>query len=463
MAAKATMNEDKLRSNFIQAVGFSTVWIAASTLLDWGIAAQVAGPLAAMARYWQVFSGSDHAEYLAPMFADSLYYMGFILTVASLVASLLPYMVTDADPTPELLLGRFGVALTTTLAGILGRTYHSAFRPDTDQLEQKAIVGVRERSAQLQMELEKAGDEFAAFNARMAENYERLGQTLEEDVATFYEKSLERIEALVGETNARLEQSLKDSSKVMEASMREASRMLEESMQASSDELEHSLKRTVASVDGAVQGVSERLGELELDPSALKDAVVQSFSGITDELASISGTVSEAERVIGEGLGRMRAVVEDAASMEDDVLALRRAGEGLREVGEGLGVLSGSVDALGGSLSRAAEGGESLGEAMGEQIRGVERFRDLAADLGDSMQGYVAGVRSVVEGMEEQGEGFHAVRTRLEGEVAGLEERTRHFYSGLSKAVDGYSSALEEMSNLIAKTMEAARKGPSPH
>tara|TARA_Y100001970_G_scaffold290516_1_gene424526 strand:+ start:2739 stop:3839 length:1101 start_codon:yes stop_codon:yes gene_type:complete len=75
-------------------------------------------------------------------FADSTYYFGFILTLTSLVLATFWERLNDPDVT----LGYFGAALTTTLFGIAFRTYHTQFlyEKEDDFLprgERERIVG----------------------------------------------------------------------------------------------------------------------------------------------------------------------------------------------------------------------------------------------------------------------------------------------------------------------------------
>ena len=59
-----------------------------------------------------------------PDFADSVYYLGFSFTLISLFGAT---VLEKLKAEPEEIVSYFGMALSTTILGILYRTYHSQF------------------------------------------------------------------------------------------------------------------------------------------------------------------------------------------------------------------------------------------------------------------------------------------------------------------------------------------------
>jgi hypothetical protein len=72
-------------------------------------------------------------------FADSFYYLGFALSMASLLAALEPF--SGNAPDPQQILKRFGLGMFTTLIGVAGRTVLQLF----NRLPQETLEAVNQR------------------------------------------------------------------------------------------------------------------------------------------------------------------------------------------------------------------------------------------------------------------------------------------------------------------------------
>jgi len=124
---KPTFHRDQL-GFFIAAVAFGSAGIVGFSGAPWVIA--VGYPLFIMVGYAGISYLRSPNVLTWPSFADSLYYLGFIFTMVALVASLwrlaaAPGSGSDAALTVDSILSQFGVALTTTILGLVARTSYS--------------------------------------------------------------------------------------------------------------------------------------------------------------------------------------------------------------------------------------------------------------------------------------------------------------------------------------------------
>ncbi|MDP9204346.1 MAG: apolipoprotein A1/A4/E family protein [Gemmatimonadota bacterium] len=105
--------------------------------------------------------GHAKAEQTGTMFefADSVYYLGFTLSVGALLASLDPFN-PNAKPDAERLFRLFGLALITTLFGVVGRTALQTFY----RLPSETIEEVNQR---LTAEARRYVDRLSEFTASM--------------------------------------------------------------------------------------------------------------------------------------------------------------------------------------------------------------------------------------------------------------------------------------------------------
>jgi hypothetical protein len=84
-------------------------------------------PIGAMLLYLFLGYGAAAKDGQMFEFADSFYYLGFALSMASLLASLEPFGPQSSSPDPKAILHRFGLGMFTTLIGVGGRTVLQMF------------------------------------------------------------------------------------------------------------------------------------------------------------------------------------------------------------------------------------------------------------------------------------------------------------------------------------------------
>lgn len=135
---------------------FAVAWIVGTICIVVGInfnsrLLSVVGPLFAMGVYIGLCARGKYSTDLAPSkVGDSYYYLGFVLTLVSLVSSLM-YLSTNDNININAVVGSFGAALSTTIIGLIARLFATTLTP--------SITTKRE---QLENELERAVHKFSA-------------------------------------------------------------------------------------------------------------------------------------------------------------------------------------------------------------------------------------------------------------------------------------------------------------
>ena len=79
---------------------------------------------------------------------DSFYYLGFLYTLTALAISL--FAIEDDI---NILLKNFGIAITTTLIGLIGRIVLSQFRESLDEMKEKAEAQISDSARKLNTQL----------------------------------------------------------------------------------------------------------------------------------------------------------------------------------------------------------------------------------------------------------------------------------------------------------------------
>ena len=112
------------KPSFLSTVVIGAILIVWSNLDHWNPWAQLIWPLVPMGIYgFNLYVYITRGNSGSADLTDSIYYVGFLFTLVSLVTSQIHFLFTSKEVDLPQLIGNFGIALTTTLAGITGRLF----------------------------------------------------------------------------------------------------------------------------------------------------------------------------------------------------------------------------------------------------------------------------------------------------------------------------------------------------
>ena len=216
-------------------------------------------------------------------FSDSVYYLGFTLTLISLFFAIVNERMTGGAST-EMTLQYFGFALGTTIVGIIYRTVNNQFLYDENTLPKG--------------EAERISDEIDGFANSMHELKSGIAEassTIKQGMPALSQDLSEGYKQL-GTNIRELAQSTSDSKALFNTSMGDISRPLGEAIKKISDdlnnqdisidrsifyELETNLKKVNEEFATSISNISEHLNEQKIDASV--------FTKLSNNLNSLNG------------------------------------------------------------------------------------------------------------------------------------------------------------------------------
>lgn len=135
-------------------IGFSQLWVTA-------------GPVLIMLIYSILLFSSRFLRLRDDQAGDNLYYLGFLFTLTSLGFSLWQFTATGAT---ETIIENFGIALSTTIAGVAFRVIFNQMRQDPMEVERTARLELAESARKVRNELDSAALEFSHFRRSMQQS-----------------------------------------------------------------------------------------------------------------------------------------------------------------------------------------------------------------------------------------------------------------------------------------------------
>ena len=145
-------------------------------------------PVAIMAYYFLQLTRAYHETNRPERAGDNIYYLGFLFTLVSLGLALYQFG-TEGDKSP--LISDFAIALSTTIAGVLGRVWLNQGDKELDEYERDAKIHVSDAIDDLKAELDRSKEAMQEFSTStqqvLEENRDEQKKQLDLDRKTFEE------------------------------------------------------------------------------------------------------------------------------------------------------------------------------------------------------------------------------------------------------------------------------------
>lgn len=210
---------------------------------------------------------------------DNFYYLGFILTLASLSAALLQLRSgTEIDE----LLGSFGIALVTTIVGIAGRVMFVQLRGEIDDIEEQVRRDLAATSAELRAQLSASMREFETFRIGLLQTLNETAQ----DFALAREKRDAQVDIHAREASERLAGATTELHKQLNAVLREFEAFRTELGKASQKQVEQIEALAIASAE-KVDAAFEASGANAQNVAKLVHKVAQGVDQAVRRLSSL--------------------------------------------------------------------------------------------------------------------------------------------------------------------------------
>lgn len=352
-------------------------------------------------------------------FADSFYYLGFLLTLVALINTLRTLGATSGDAGLEGVLGNFGIALATTVLGLFGRIVLATFRVDEAEMEASIRTQAEEAHEAALLALQGVADQATTFS---------------EDFARQLTESLSPVEAAMGKLAADVKLAGAEF-----VPLRKHVADLDDTLATSNTRLQEQLKRR-----------DDRLTE-ETDAilSHLREQTTEFLSGLAD--------MKTASSLIRERAGQAGEDVTDAG--QEYRRKLKQAAESLEGPVQALQALVARVDGIHQSSRQSLEAVASQADDLRKTL---DALRSSASGLSAAMTEEERALRERVEAWNEGAETLDRVHSRLErvAERSGsATERARSSADDLQETILRCQAGLMNLAETIEQEGGMVRSG----
>ena len=458
----------------------------------WTMTALVVGLMVVYGIVLWVRSGTVYASETD---GETFYYLGFIYTLATLVATFAPLLNSTERPESRHVLGFFGLGLITTFVGLAGRIVFAqassgalaspendarrlgdAYTEAARAIERSTvrIVHAQQRAeGHLSESYSGAVETIRILSGRVTQQFESMSAQVLKDFATVIERVSLGAESALGEVRDRAVRDVDVVSRqavkthelakeqveqlttgtagavrtVTEQAVQDVARVARES----AAELTEFFRHTSGHVAATLQQFETRLGAFRLPPEELGEKLVV----VLTELAERADLLRRATTIVGAAYGELEATLASAV-------------EGARGGSRAFGTLAVSADAAASAVTSAKTNVEQFAthlSRLGELATGLEKLpqeaariiatlSDLRTHLGEANRAW-AEVAGVTDGASKSMARAGVALSTLEQGTRAAEQSVLNWSGGLMKAGVGLQALTEITERAVRLGKEA--------
>ena len=292
-------------------VGSGAILIAKSVQANTVLVA--IGAVLAMASYAALVQKAGSGRLRADQAGDNCYYLGLIYTLSSLSYAIFTF---DPNDTATTIVQGFGIALATTIVGLVLRVFFNQSRVDLVQTEDTARIELADAAGRLKAELSSAVVSFNDFGRQTRQSLEELRAEVLKSLAEAREAADVSVRSASAEANAAL------TAQTTEA-VAKAKRL-----SAATEKVVEGIERhadVLGKVETATDGISKGLAALQ-EAAAATQAAMKTQADQAAQLNQIQSethsTSQELKNVVSQLLDNVRAL-DGTAGRFDTLIAAR--------------------------------------------------------------------------------------------------------------------------------------------
>jgi hypothetical protein len=280
------IDAQKLRKSFIYHGLGGTGLILLLRLFEANILIAILLCGAIMVSYFYQFKKGGEPHGLIDTFADSVYYLGFILTLVSLIISMMFFDVNEGALSASYILAQFGAAMITTLLGMVFRIIYKQFDATLESSQLTAREALDETVKGFNIQMRSTNSTLSRLSEVMNKNIK--------DTESRNEKSIELYESTQKKIIELGEGSLKEFSANSEELLRKSLSELNDFATKSSSLLEKLTQEILETNSNTARANSNEIKQLlESMTKGITEKFIESIKGLSDSAETLGNVFGE--------------------------------------------------------------------------------------------------------------------------------------------------------------------------
>ncbi len=373
----------------------------------------------------------SRTEHASEHDGETFYYLGFIYTLVTLVATFAPLLNSAERPESRHVLGLFGLGLITTFVGLTGRNRV------TQQFDSTSAQALKQFAVVIERVSADAESAFAEVRNRAVREIDAASS----QAAKTHDMAKEQVASLTAGTASAVRN-------VTEQVVQDFARVARES----ATELTAFLRDTNGNVTAILQQFEARLGALRLPPEDIGEKLVVILTELGERAELLRRTTSIVGAAYSELEGTLASAVEGARDGSRAFSALAVSADGATAA---VTAAKTNVEQFATHLTQIGDLATGLEKLPQEAASIIATLSNLRANLGEANRAW-AEVAGVTDGASKSMASAGAALFTLEHETRAAEQSVLNWSGGLMKAGVGLQALTEITERAVRLGKDAA-------
>jgi methyl-accepting chemotaxis protein len=356
---------------------------------------------------------------------DTLYYLGFIFTLVTLVASFLPFLSEQYKPSVERVLGIFGLGLVTTFMGLAGRIFLSQFQAEPEKIIDASMERLASSIDTFTFKLDHFTRDIEDSNSKFSASYKDLaGEII--NVSTDFRDKMQNISS---DTAQSIEKITVNAVQVLKTTLHEFTEGIK-SINIPIDKIKESLNEPVTELAEAMKKTSKTVGTFDrkfITTSESLDKIIEKHNN----LANVS------TEIYNKYIEKATGVLTGFETATKNINGLT---DGLDKVSDAIKLLETFTSTLPTIITATTQGGEQLKQT-------ITATTETITSLNDKINKFLSGsfdktIEKYNDIDKELTEIYNKFIKRISDIFGGFEIATKNI-NGLNEGLDKISDAIK--------------------
>jgi hypothetical protein len=256
-----------------------------------------------MLSYFYIFKKGGEPHALIDTFSDSVYYLGFILTLVSLIVSMTFFKMDDGAVSASYILVQFGAAMTTTMLGMIFRIYYKQFDMTIESAQNSAKESLNDTVSMFNIQMRSANTTLSKLSEVMNKS---IKHAEERNLKSFeiYENTQKKVIALG-------EDSLKEFSKKLNGMINKSFEAIEKRTTASltsmTGEFQKNLKVNAENHEINNKNISTHFDSLSKEMIRELTSSISPLSASSNELSQVFNKTKKSSAKLDDTITKVTA------------------------------------------------------------------------------------------------------------------------------------------------------------
>lgn len=317
-------------------------------------------------------------------FADSCYFLGFLLTMVAMLVGFLPAGLLGEDITSQGILRHFSMALGATALGLVFRILALQGGRSLGQIAAEVEATLTLYARKVSEEARGIGDELASLRAQLELQREQVASVVTTDLRDAVQSAFGPINQSVGKISTKLEEQAEHIAK--------SATLVQQAVGQSSDQLaEVAQLRTEAneSAQAAVTTIAQALQQFESQIGELRSQLAGVVSSSSDEIEKMTRALAQGTALAPSLAPALESVAANVTSLSQRIDAIgeqsnalaQRVSNSLSDDGRLLGGIDEARDRIVASLDQAGQAARGeIAQASSSYAQGLESERQRSLE-----------------------------------------------------------------------------------